>query len=55
MRIGIGVSEDLAIATQQELARRVEDAGFASLWTNEARGRDSLLVCQAWAAATRTL
>lgn len=55
MRIGIGVSEDLTIATQRELARRVEDAGFASLWTNEARGRDSLLVCQAWADATERL
>ncbi|MBW3658892.1 MAG: LLM class flavin-dependent oxidoreductase [Actinobacteria bacterium] len=55
MRIGIGVSEDLTIAAQRELAREVEDAGFASLWTNEARGRDSLLVCQAWADATEAL
>lgn len=55
MRTGIGVSEDLPVATQQQLAREVEDAGFASLWTNEARGRDSLLLCQAWASATRTL
>ncbi|MBW3621117.1 MAG: LLM class flavin-dependent oxidoreductase [Actinobacteria bacterium] len=55
MRIGIGVSEDLTISTQQPLARRVEDAGFASLWTNEARGRDSLLLCQAWAAVTERL
>jgi probable F420-dependent oxidoreductase len=55
VRIGIGVSEDLTIAAQQELAREVERAGFASLWTNEARGRDSLLVCQAWALATERL
>lgn len=55
MRIGIGVSEDLPVSDQQQLAREVEQAGFASMWTNEARGRDSLLLCQAWAAATSTL
>ncbi len=33
----------------------MEDAGFASLWTNEARGRDALLVCQAWAGPTENL
>jgi probable F420-dependent oxidoreductase len=55
VRIGIGVSEDVTIAAQQQLAREVEQAGFASLWTNEARGRDALLVCQAWAAATDAL
>lgn len=55
MRVGIGVSEDLRLADQAELARAVEAAGLASLWTNEARGRDALLVCQAWAAATERL
>lgn len=55
MRIGIGVSEDLPIDRQQQVARDVEVAGFASLWTNEAAGRDALLVCQAWGAATSTL
>lgn len=55
MRTGIGVSEDLSVRVQQQLAREIERAGFASLWTNEARGRDSLLVCQAWAAVTETL
>ncbi len=37
------------------LAREVEEAGFASLWTNEARGRDALLVGQAWSESTETL
>lgn len=55
MDIGIGVSEDLPLATQSDIARGVEDAGFTSLWTNEARGRDALLVCQAWGAATERL
>ncbi|HEX9888564.1 MAG TPA: LLM class flavin-dependent oxidoreductase [Nitriliruptorales bacterium] len=55
MRVGIGVSEDLPIATQQALAREVEAARFASLWTNEAAGRDALQLCQAWALATSTL
>lgn len=55
MRVGIGVSEDLPVAEQQALARHVEDRGFSSLWTNEARGRDALLVCQAWAAVTTDL
>lgn len=55
MRIGVGLSEDLPLAQQAELARAVEQAGVATLWTNEAAGRDALLVCQAWAAATRTL
>lgn len=55
MRLGIGVSEDLPIAVQQRLAADVEAAGFASLWTNEASGRDALLLCQAWAAATTDL
>jgi probable F420-dependent oxidoreductase len=53
--IGIGISEDLPVAVQQQLAVDVEGAGFASLWTNEASGRDALLLCQAWAAATTTL
>ncbi len=55
MRVGIGVSEDLPIAEQQALARLVEERGFASLWTNEAHGRDALLVCQSWAQATDML
>lgn len=55
MRIGIGVSEDLTILRQQQVAKDVEAAGFASLWTNEAAGRDALLVCQAWGAVTRRL
>lgn len=55
MRVGIGVSVDLAVARQQAIARDVEAARFASLWTNEAQGRDALLLCQAWAAATTTL
>jgi probable F420-dependent oxidoreductase len=55
MDLGIGVSEDLPIAVQQRLAGHVESAGFRSLWTNEAAGRDALLVCQAWAAATTDL
>jgi probable F420-dependent oxidoreductase len=55
VRIGIGVSEDLTIHRQQEVARSVEQAGASSLWTNEARGRDAFLVCQAWAAATSEL
>ncbi len=55
MKLGIGVSEDLSIATQQDVARTVESAGFGSLWTNEARGRDALLLCAAWALATQHL
>jgi probable F420-dependent oxidoreductase len=55
VKLGIGVSEDLPIAVQQAVAGHVESAGFASLWTNEATGRDALLLCQAWAAATTDL
>lgn len=55
MRIGLGVSEDLTIAQQRDLAVVVERAGLASIVTNEARGRDALLVCQAWADATRSI
>lgn len=55
MKLGIGVSEDLPVAAQQRLAVDVETAGFTSLWTNEASGRDALLLCQAWAAATTDL
>lgn len=55
MRLGVGVSEDLPVAVQQRLAVDVEGAGLASLWTNEAAGRDALLLCQAWAASTTTL
>ncbi|MCC5948705.1 MAG: LLM class flavin-dependent oxidoreductase [Nitriliruptoraceae bacterium] len=55
MDLGIGISEDVPLAVQQQLAAEVERAGFRSLWTNEAAGRDAFLVCQAWAAATTTL
>jgi probable F420-dependent oxidoreductase len=55
VKLGIGVSEDLPIAVQQAVAGHVESAGFTSLWTNEASGRDALLLCQAWAAATTDL
>lgn len=55
MKLGIGISEDLPVAGQQLLATHVEAAGFRSLWTNEATGRDALLLCQAWAAATTDL
>ena len=55
MRLGLGISEDLPIAVQQRIATHVEAAGFVSLWTNEASGRDALLLCQAWAAATTDL
>lgn len=55
MRVDVGVSEDLPVAAQARMAAAAEDAGFAGLWTNEARGRDALLVCQAWGAATGEL
>lgn len=55
MRVGIGVSEDLPIDQQRQVASDVETAGFTSLWTNEAAGRDALLLCQAWGAVTSTL
>ncbi len=55
MKLGLGISEDLPVAVQQHLATHVEGAGFASLWTNEASGRDALLLCQAWAAVTTDL
>ena len=55
MKLGVGVSEDLPVPVQQRLAVDVEGAGITSLWTNEAAGRDALLLCQAWAAATTTL
>ncbi|MCA1784070.1 MAG: LLM class flavin-dependent oxidoreductase, partial [Intrasporangiaceae bacterium] len=55
MKLGLGISEDVPIQVQQHLATQVESAGFSSLWTNEASGRDALLLCQAWAAATTDL
>lgn len=55
MDLSVGISEDLPIAVQQMLAGHVEAAGFRSLWTNEASGRDALLLCQAWATATTDL
>jgi probable F420-dependent oxidoreductase len=53
--LGLGISEDLPLSVQQRLAAHVEGAGFRSLWTNEASGRDALLVCHAWGAATTGL
>ncbi|MFN2555422.1 MAG: LLM class F420-dependent oxidoreductase [Nitriliruptorales bacterium] len=55
MRVGIGLSEDLPLSIQAQLAQEVEEAGFASMWTNEARGRDALLVCQGWSGHTRSV
>jgi probable F420-dependent oxidoreductase len=55
VKLGIGCSEDLPVAVQQRLAADVEGAGLTSLWTNEAMGRDALLLCQAWASATTSL
>lgn len=55
MRISLGVSEDIPMPGQRAVAAAVEDAGLGALWTNEATGRDALLVCQAWAAATSEL
>lgn len=55
MQLGLGISEDIPLGEQQTLAGAVESAGLASLWTNEASGRDALLTCQAWAAATDEL
>ena len=55
MRVGIGVSENLPLTTEQQLATLVETAGYASLWTNEATGRDAMLKCQAWAEVTSML
>jgi 5,10-methylenetetrahydromethanopterin reductase len=55
VKLGIGVSEDLPLTVQQRIATHVEAAGFRSLWTNEASGRDALLLCQAWAAVTTDL
>lgn len=55
MKLGIGVSENLPVAVQQRLAVDVEGAGLTSLWTNEASGRDALLLCQAWASVTTRL
>lgn len=55
MQLGIGISEDLPISVEQRLATDVEAAGFRSLWTNEAAGRDALLKCLAWGLATTAL
>lgn len=55
MHIGIGISEDIPVAALQQLAQHVERRGFASLWTNEAQGRDALLVAHAWLQTTETL
>ena len=55
MRLGLGVSEDIPVPVQQHVATHVEAAGFTSLWTNEAQGRDALLLCQAWGSVTTSL
>lgn len=55
MQVGIGVSVDLPVRTQQDLAVAVEEAGFVSLWTNEASGRDALVLCTSWADVTERL
>ncbi|MDX1657310.1 MAG: LLM class flavin-dependent oxidoreductase [Nitriliruptorales bacterium] len=55
MDIGIGVSEDLTLDRQRQVAHDVEAGGFRSLWTNEARGRDALITCHAWGRATERL
>lgn len=55
MDVGIGLSEDLPLEAQRELAQQVEAAGYRSLWTNEARGRDALATCHAWGRATSEL
>lgn len=53
--VGIAISEDLPIRQHRLIARSVEELGLASLWTNEAQGRDALHICHAWAAETSTL
>ncbi|MDX1620797.1 MAG: LLM class flavin-dependent oxidoreductase [Nitriliruptorales bacterium] len=55
MDIGIGLSEDLTLDEQRQVAQHVEARGFRSLWTNEARGRDALITCHAWGRATERL
>lgn len=55
MDVGLGLSEDLPLGEQRGIARRVEEHGLRSLWTNEARGRDALLTCHAWGMATSSL
>lgn len=40
---------------QQDLARTVEAQGYRSLWTNEARGRDALVLSAASLSATSSI
>ncbi|MEX2324888.1 MAG: LLM class flavin-dependent oxidoreductase [Nitriliruptoraceae bacterium] len=53
--VGLAISEDLPIRQHRLIARTVEELGLASLWTNEAQGRDALHLCHAWATETTTL
>lgn len=55
MRIGVSFPKDVSIARQRQVARLCEEAGIASLWANDAFGRDPFLVCQAWAEETERL
>jgi 5,10-methylenetetrahydromethanopterin reductase len=55
MRIGLSLNEDMPIDRQRELARAAEAAGLASLWANDAFGRDPFLLCQSWAEVTSTI
>jgi 5,10-methylenetetrahydromethanopterin reductase len=55
MRIGVSFPKDVSMSRYREVARLTEEAGLASLWANDAFGRDPLLVCQAWAEATSEL
>jgi 5,10-methylenetetrahydromethanopterin reductase len=55
VRLGISIGDDITIARQRTVARDVEEAGLASLWTNDALGRDPMLVCQAWLESTTRL
>ena len=55
MRIGLSLNEDLPVGRQRAMARDVEAAGLASIWANDALGRDPFLLCQAWADETSTI
>jgi alkanesulfonate monooxygenase SsuD/methylene tetrahydromethanopterin reductase-like flavin-dependent oxidoreductase (luciferase family) len=55
VRLGISIGDDITIARQRTVAQDVEAAGLASLWTNDALGRDPMLVCQAWLECTSRL
>jgi 5,10-methylenetetrahydromethanopterin reductase len=55
VHVGISLNEDLPVARQQELAADIEAAGLASMWANDATGRDPFLLCQAWGQATSSI